>query len=86
MGTEHRHQSHPRIVARLKRAEGHLNSVVAMIEAGRPCLEIAQQLQAVESAIRNAKQALIHDHVDHCLGARDSESELEELKTITRYL
>ncbi|TNB47345.1 metal-sensing transcriptional repressor [Martelella lutilitoris] len=86
MSHEHRHQSHPRIVARLKRAEGHLNAVVAMIEAGRPCLDVAQQLQAVESAIRSAKQTLIHDHVDHCLDARNSEAEREELKAITRYL
>ncbi|QQM32235.1 metal-sensing transcriptional repressor [Martelella lutilitoris] len=86
MSHEHRHQSHPRIVARLKRAEGHLGSVVAMIEAGRPCLDVAQQLQAVESAIRNAKQALIHDHVDHCLDADGAETGRAELKAITRYL
>ncbi len=86
MSHEHRHQSHPRIVARLKRAEGHLNAVVAMIEAGRPCLDVAQQLQAVESAIRSAKQTLIHDHVDHCLDADGTEADREELKAITRYL
>jgi DNA-binding FrmR family transcriptional regulator len=34
-----------------------------MIEEGRPCLELAQQLQAIENAIDNAKKALIHDHV-----------------------
>ncbi|WP_456307296.1 metal-sensing transcriptional repressor [Paeniroseomonas aquatica] len=38
-----------------------------MIEAGRPCLELAQQLHAVEKAVANAKRALIHDHIDHCL-------------------
>ena len=42
--------------------------MIAMIESARPCLEIAQQLQAVESAIRAAKKTLIHDHIDHCLG------------------
>lgn len=78
----HRHASHPKVVSRLKRAEGHLRSVIAMIEEGRPCLDIAQQLQAVESAVRNAKQALIHDHVDHCLGGGEN----EEVRTITRYL
>ena len=30
-------------------------------------MELAQQLQAVEKAIDNAKKALIHDHIDHCL-------------------
>ncbi|MBR9838898.1 metal-sensing transcriptional repressor [Salipiger thiooxidans] len=81
----HRHASHPKIVSRLKRAEGHLRSVSAMIEEGRPCLEVAQQLQAVESAIRNAKQALIHDHMDHCLDA-EADHDRAELKAISRYL
>lgn len=87
MTKPHVHASHPNIVTRLKRADGHLRSVIDMIEAGRPCLDIAQQLQAVESAIRNAKQALIHDHVDHCL-TDDGEDghDRNELKAITRYL
>ena len=59
MTEPHVHASHPRVASRLKRAEGHLRSVIAMIEEGRPCLDVAQQLQAVERAVRNAKQALI---------------------------
>lgn len=79
-----RHATHPKIVARLKRAEGHLRSVTTMIEEGKPCLDVARQLQAVESAIRNAKQALIHDHMDHCL--TDGEADRDELKAISRFL
>lgn len=82
----HRHASHPKLSARLKRAEGHLRAVIGMIEGGRPCLEVAQQLQAVEKAVRNAKQALIHDHMDHCLDGENSVSDRAELKAISRYL
>jgi DNA-binding FrmR family transcriptional regulator len=86
------HQSHPDIVKRLKRAEGHLKSVIAMLEEGRGCLELAQQLQAVESAIGNAKRALVHDHIDHCLeaaikgGGEDANASIREFKEITKYL
>lgn len=80
------HASHPAVIARLKRADGHLRSVIAMIEAGRPCLDIAQQLQAVEKAIANAKRTLIHDHMDHCLDVDASETDRAELRDITRYL
>lgn len=89
---EHRHESHPDIVKRLKRAEGHLKSVIAMIEGGRPCLDIAQQLHAVEKAITNAKRTLIQDHLDHCLedtlGAlpRGQRQSIDEFKSITKYL
>ena len=80
------HATHPALVVRLKRADGHLRAVIEMIEAGKPCLEIAQQMQAVEKAVTNAKRALIHDHMDHCLDAEDSESDRAELRTIARYL
>ena len=86
MTTHHVHASHPALVIRLKRADGHLRAVIEMIEAGKPCLEIAQQMQAVEKAITNAKRALIHDHMDHCLDTEGSETDRAELRTIARYL
>jgi DNA-binding FrmR family transcriptional regulator len=86
------HVSHPDIVKRLRKAEGHLRGVVAMLEEGRGCLEVAQQLQAVEKAIANAKKALVHDHLDHCLDlaldadAKTSKASVKEFKEITKYL
>lgn len=86
------HESHPDIIKRLKRAEGHLRSIVGMIEAGKPCVDLAQQLHAVEKAIANAKRELIHDHIDHCLdgaasgGGRSSRAALKEFKALTKYL
>jgi DNA-binding FrmR family transcriptional regulator len=92
MEQAHLHQSHPEIVKRLKRAEGHMRRVIAMFDEGRSCLELAQQLHAVEKAISEAKRRLIHDHVDHCLhvaanGKGTAPSVyLGEFKAISRYL
>ncbi|TFL19471.1 metal-sensing transcriptional repressor [Jannaschia formosa] len=86
MTKPHVHATHPALVARLKRAEGHLRAVIEMIQAGKPCLEIAQQLHAVEKAVVNAKRALIHDHLDHCLDADHFPADRDELKAIARYL
>ena len=86
MTKPHVHASHPAVIARLKRADGHLRAVIGMIEEGKPCLEVAQQLQAVEKAVANAKRALIHDHMDHCLDEDHSPSDCDELKAIARYL
>jgi uncharacterized protein len=86
------HRSHPEIIRRLRRAEGHLRTIIAMIEAGRGCVELAQQLQAVEKAIANAKKALIHDHIDNCLEQaagpipRAARGPIDEFKEITKYL
>ncbi len=83
-----KHASHPEIVKRLKRAHGHLGKVLSMFEDGRPCLDLAQQLHAVEKALANAKRELIHDHVEHCLTTSDSvgASTLRELKQLTKFL
>ncbi|MFI5014875.1 MAG: metal-sensing transcriptional repressor [Hyphomicrobiales bacterium] len=92
MSQSHRHQSHPEIVKRLKRAEGHLRSIIEMIETERSCLDISQQLHAVEKAIGQAKRTLIQDHLDNCLeeavGAlpRDQRRPIDEFKEITKYL
>ena len=51
------HKTHPEIVKRLQRAGGHLRKIIGMIEEGRPCLELAQQIQAIENAIDNAKKS-----------------------------
>jgi DNA-binding FrmR family transcriptional regulator len=87
--SETKHASHPEILKRLKRAHGHLASVIAMIEAGRPCLDLAQQIHAVESAVSNAKRELIQDHMEHCLGdggGRASREALAEFKALAKYL
>ena len=84
--------NHQAIVRRLKRADGHLQKIIEMVEAGKPCMQLAQQLQAVESAIENAKKALIHDHIGHCL--QDSfdkagpagRAAMREFKSVARYL
>ncbi|MGE0315855.1 MAG: metal-sensing transcriptional repressor [Lautropia sp.] len=88
----HIHESHPKVIARLRRAHGHLNGVIEMIERGRACLEVAQQLHAVEKAVSQAKRALIQDHLDHCLDAvarplePNQRHSVDEFKEITKYL
>ena len=92
MANDQMHHSHPQIVKRLKRAKGHLGSVIGMIETGRSCLELAQQLHAVEKAIQQAKRVLVQDHIEHCLDDAigplepEQKSRVDEFKAIARYL
>ena len=86
----HTHATHPDIVKRLKRANGHLQSVIAMIQSNRPCTDIAQQLHAVEKAILQAKRTLIQDHIVHCLEEaiveKGDNSTVADFKAISKYL
>jgi DNA-binding FrmR family transcriptional regulator len=40
MAEKHLHAVHPAVVKRLKRASGHLQNVISMMEDQRPCLDI----------------------------------------------
>jgi DNA-binding FrmR family transcriptional regulator len=79
---------HAEIAKRLKRANGHLQTIIDMIEEERPCADIAQQLSAVEGAIANAKKALIRDHLGHGLKAAGVKSQalLKDFGLIAKYL
>lgn len=85
------HTSHADVVKRLKRADGHLRKIVAMIEDERACADVAQQLAAVEAAVRQAKQVYIRDHIDNCLDGvlvegPHAQAVLTEFKVISKYL
>ena len=86
------HARDPAILNRLRRADGHLSTVVRMVEEGRDALAIAQQMQAVIKALQKTKHLLILDHIDHhledaagSLTAAGRET-LGALREITRYL
>lgn len=86
------HGSNPKIHKGLRQAQGHIESILAMVADGRSCPDLAQQLQAVENTIRTVKRALIHDHMEHCMattaaeGGMTVEATLRELKSLTKYL
>jgi uncharacterized protein len=86
------HRSHPDIVKRLRRAEGHLRSIIEMIESGRTCLDVAQQMSAVEKAVMQAKRTFIHDHIGRCLddsvsaNPHDQKAAVSAFREITKYL
>jgi hypothetical protein NreA len=80
------------VAKRLKRASGHLQNVIAMVESDRECIDIAQQLHAVERAVAAAKRALVHQHLDHCLDdallgqPQAVRVAMADFKDITKYL
>lgn len=86
------HADNPEIIKRLRRAEGHLASVVRMVADGRDGLAIAQQMQAVIRALEKSKQMLIIDHIDHHLGEitgplpGEAKQKLAALREIAKYL
>ena len=62
------------IITRLKRANGHLASVIRMLEEGAECEDALTQLAAVNKAISRGGYALVASGLQQCLeqGGPDS--------------
>ncbi|WP_343613005.1 metal-sensing transcriptional repressor [Novosphingobium sp.] len=86
------HAASPDLLNRLKRAQGHLAKIIEMVSEGRDGLQIAQQMQAVVSALDKTKTLLVTDHIEHHLEdlvgplPRATREELAKLGELARYL
>ncbi|MDL4770762.1 MULTISPECIES: metal-sensitive transcriptional regulator [Thermomonosporaceae] len=57
-------------LVRLRRAQGQLGGVVAMIEAGEDCTKVLTQLAAVSKALDRAGFKLVASGLQHCQAAQ----------------
>ncbi len=60
-------QSKDALITRLKRVEGQVRGVQAMLAEERDCAEILQQLTAIQSAVRSASMAFVEEYASRCL-------------------
>ncbi len=54
---------------RLKRIEGQVRGIARMIEEDRYCIEVLMQIRAIRAALRAVEDAVLKDHVEHCVEA-----------------
>lgn len=55
------------LLHRLKIAKGHLEKVIKMVEADEYCLDIIQQTQAVEMALKKVDELILENHLKTCV-------------------
>jgi DNA-binding FrmR family transcriptional regulator len=71
------------VLNRLRRAQGQLAGVIAMVESGRDCTEIVTQLAAVSRALDKAGFKIVASGMRQCLASGGdallAEEELERL-------
>jgi DNA-binding FrmR family transcriptional regulator len=60
------------VITRLRRAEGQIRGVIAMLEAERDCGEVVVQLAAVSRALDRAGFRLLASQLQQCLTASPS--------------
>ncbi len=60
-------QDKEKLIARLKRAEGQVKGVMRMVEEGRYCPDILQQVAAVTAAMDEVSLILLRSHINGCV-------------------
>ena len=64
------------ILTRLRRAEGQVRGIAAMVDDDRYCIDVLQQISAAQAALDKVALALVDAHVRHgVLDAPDGERE-----------
>ena len=61
------------LIQRLRRIEGQIRGVQAMLNEERDCREIMQQLGAIHSAVQSTSRVFLQDYATACL------TEMEEI-------
>jgi DNA-binding FrmR family transcriptional regulator len=62
------------VITRMKRAHGHLATVIRMMENGSDCEDVLTQLAAVNKALSRSGYALVATGLQHCLTAGGPDS------------
>ncbi|NLW98219.1 MAG: metal-sensitive transcriptional regulator [Actinomycetales bacterium] len=66
------------VINRLRRAQGQLGGVIRLIEEGRDCREVVNQLAAVNRALDRAGFAIVSSGMRECLASGDGMSEEDQ--------
>ena len=72
------------VITRMKRAHGHLGSVIRMLEDGTDCESALTQLAAVNKALSRAGYALVATGLQQCLAASDEGLEGVDVKKMEK--
>jgi DNA-binding FrmR family transcriptional regulator len=55
------------ILHRMKIAQGHLNRVISMVEAGHYCIDVIHQSLAVQAALKQVDELILKNHMQTCV-------------------
>ena len=78
--------THDEVIKRLRRAEGQIRGVIAMLESGRDCADVVMQLAAVSRALDRAGMRVIASGMRQCVAQQasgeDQTSNLDKMEKL----
>lgn len=82
---------HNALTPRLKKIEGQIRGITRMVDDGRYCIDIIQQLTAARKALDSVSLQIMRGHIDSCvsdaINKREGKAKVDELmQTIHRFV
>jgi len=88
MSKDHSHTHDPeeikKIVNRVSRSIGHLESVKRMLERGEDCSDVLLQIAAVRGELNATGKLLLQEHINHCIVEAVEEDDREAIEKMNK--
>ena len=59
--------SHQNQIPNLRRIEGQIKGIQAMVEGNQYCIDILNQIKAAKSALSSVENKIINKHIEECI-------------------
>ncbi len=70
----------------LKTAQGQIKAIIEMIESNRYCIDISNQIMAVQSLLKKANLLVLEQHMNHCVKeafiANNADEKIKEITSV----
>ena len=62
-----KYPSHSQQLASLKRIEGQIRGIIGMINQGKYCVDVLNQIKAAKSALVTVESKILKRHIESCV-------------------
>ena len=59
--------SHQNQIPNLRRIEGQIKGIQAMVEGNQYCIDILNQIKAAKSALSSVENKILNKHIEECI-------------------
>jgi DNA-binding FrmR family transcriptional regulator len=72
------------VIKRLKNIEGHLHGIVTMMGNDAYCIDIIQQIQAVQASLGKVNRMILENHLNSCVTTAIQSESVEDRQKVLK--
>ena len=84
-----KHPCHKNQIANIRRIKGQIEGVERMINEGKYCIDILNQIKAAKNAISSVEGKILKTHLEECIkesmnGGTDAQQKIDEILKVLK--